>query len=188
MTARSAVDLPEPDSPTSPTTSLGCRVRVSSLTAGRSTPPTAKLTVRFRISISGSGIAERALEMETIAQAFSQQIEADHRGADGEGGTEQGPEGDADVLLRLVDHDAPVGVRRLGAQAEIAQGGSAHQREADIDAALHDDGRPHRGQDLPVLDIERVLAAGPGRGDVVVTRRLEHGAAHDAHELRRGRH
>src|SRR4029453_746067 len=115
MTARSAVDLPEPDSPTSPTTSLGSRVRVNSLTAGRSTLPTAKLTVRSRISIRESGIAERALEMEAIAEALAQQIEADHRSADGEGGTEQGPERDADVLLRLVDHDAPTGARAAGA-------------------------------------------------------------------------
>src|SRR5258705_1743180 len=164
MTARSAVDLPEPDSPTSPTTSLGCRVRVSSLTAGRSTPPTAKLTVRFLISISGSGIAERPLEMEAIAQALAEEVEADHRGTDGDGGSEQRPEGDADVLLRLVDHDAPVGGRRLGAQAEITQGGPAHQREADIDAALPDDRRPHRGQDLPVLDVQAARPPGPPRG------------------------
>src|SRR5512138_1158249 len=117
MTARSAVDLPDPDSPTRPTTSLGCRVRVRSFTAGWSAPPTAKLTLRCSISRSGSGIAERALEVEAIAQSFPEEVEADDGGADGQRGAEERPEGDADVFLRLVDHDTPVRVGRLGAQA-----------------------------------------------------------------------
>src|SRR5215813_10988156 len=188
MTARSTVDLPEPDSPTTPTISPGCRARVRSFTAGWSTPPTAKLTLRFSISRSGSDIAERALQVKAIAQSLAEEVEADDGGADGHRGAEERPEGDADVLLRLVDHDAPVRVRRLGAQAEIAQGGPAHEGEADVDAALHDDGRPHAGQDLPVLDVERALAAGARRGDVVVAGGVEHGAAHDADELRRGGH
>src|SRR5262245_24365486 len=148
MTARSAVDLPEPDSPTTPTISPGCRARVKSFTAGWSTPPTAKLTLRFSISRSGSNIAERALQVEAIAQSLAKEVEADDGGADGQRGAEERPEGDADVLLCLVDHDAPVRVRRLRAQAEITQRGPAHEREADVDAALHDDGRPHAGQDL----------------------------------------
>src|SRR5262250_512489 len=135
MTARSAVDLPEPDSPTTPTISPGCRARVRSFTAGWSTPPTAKLTLRFSISRSGSDIAERALQVEAIAQPLAEEVEADDGGADGQRGAEERPEGDADVLLRLVDHDAPVRVRRLGAQAEIAQRGPAHEGEADVDAA-----------------------------------------------------
>src|SRR5262250_2746623 len=188
MTARSAVDLPEPDSPTRPTISPGCRARVRSFTAGWSAPPTAKLTLRFSISRSGSDIAERALQVETIAQSLAEEVEADDGGADGQRGAEERPEGDADVLLRLVDHDSPVRVRRLGAQAEIAQRGPAHEREADIDAALHDDGRPHAGQDLAVLDVECALPAGAGRGDVIVARGVQHGAAHDADELRRGGH
>src|SRR6266850_7177129 len=188
MTARSAVDLPEPDSPTSPTTSFGESVRLSSLTAGRSTPPTAKLTERFLISTSASDIRQRAPEVQTVAQALAHEVEADHRGADGERGTEQRPERYADVLLRLVDHDAPIGVGRLGTQAEIAQGSSAHEREADIDAALDDDGRPDIGQDLPVLDVERAFATCLRRRDVVVARGIEHGTAHDTHELWRCRH
>src|SRR5262247_2021268 len=186
MTAKSAVDLPEPDSPTRPTISPGCRARVRSFTAGWSAPPTAKLTLRFSISRSGSDIAERALQVEAIAQPLAKEVEADDGGADGQRGAEERPEGDADVLLRLVDHDAPVRVRRLGAQAEIAQRGPAHEGEADVDAALHDDGRPHAGENLAVLDIQRALPAGAGRGDVVVARGVEHGAAHDADELRRG--
>src|SRR5215471_2887276 len=188
MTARSAVDLPEPDSPTTPTISPGCSARVRSFTAGWSTPPTAKLTLRFSISRRGSDIAERSLQVEAIAQSLAEEVEADDGGADGQRGPEERPEGDADVLLRLVDHDAPVRVRRLGAQAEIAQRGPAHEREADVDAALHDDGCPHAGQDLPVLDVERSLAAGAGRGDVVVAGGIQDGAAHDADELWRGGH
>src|SRR5262249_14053 len=188
MTARSTVDLPEPASPTTPTISPGCRARVRSFTAGWSTPPTAKLTLRFSISRSGSGIAERALQVKAIAQSLAEEVEADDGGADGHRGAEERPEGDADVLLRLVDHDAPVRVRRLGAQADIAPCGPAHEGEADVDAALQDDGRPHAGQDLPVRDVERALAAGAGRGDVVVAGGVEHGAAHDADELRRSGH
>src|SRR5262249_23255979 len=187
MMARSTVDLPEPDSPTTPTISPGCRARVRSLRAGWSTPPTAKLTLRFSISRSGSDIAERALQVEAIAQPLAKEIEADDGGADGQRGAEEGPEGAADVPLRLVDHDAPVCVRRLGAEAEIAQRGPAHQREADVDAALHDDGRPHAGQDFPVLDVERALAAGPGRGDVIVAGGVQPGPPHDPDHLRRPR-
>src|SRR5215831_10488399 len=180
MTARSAVDFPEPDSPTSPTTSFACRVRVRFFIAGWRTPPTAKLTVRFSIAISGSGIGGRALEMETIAQPLAEEIEANDGGADGQGRAEERPEGDANVLLRFVDHDSPVRVRWLSAEAEIAERGPPHQGEADIDAALHDDGRPHAGENLAVLDIQRALPAGAGRGDVVVARGVEHGAAHEA--------
>src|SRR5215813_3791902 len=188
MTARSAVDLPEPDSPTSPTISFWCRVRSSSFTAGKSSPPTAKLTVRFLISTSGSGIAQRVPEVEPVAQALAEKIEADDGGADGERGPEQGPEGDRDVLLRLVDHETPISVGRLGAEAQIAERGSSDEREADVDAALHDDGRPHARQDLAVLDVERAFSAGPCRRDIVLARRLEHGAPHDAHELGRCGH
>src|SRR5215813_10279959 len=145
-------------------------------------------TRRPRMSSSGSGIAEREVQVEASAQSLAEEVEADDGGADGQRGAEERPEGDADVLLRLVDHDAPVRVRRLGAQAEIAQRGPAYESEADVDAALHNDGRPHAGQDLPVLDVERSLAAGAGRGDVIVAGGVQHGSAHDADELRRGGH
>src|SRR5882724_7608252 len=183
MTARRAVDFPEPDSPTSPTTSFGESVRVNSLTAGRSTPPTAKLTERFLISRRASGIAEGALEVEAIAQALAQEVETYDRRADGERGAQQRPERYADVLLRLVDHDTPIGVWRLGTQAEITQGGPAHEGKADIDAALDNDGRPDIGQDLSVLDVERTFTTGLRRRHIVVARGIEHGTAHDTHEL-----
>src|SRR5215472_2298497 len=124
--------------------------------------------------------------MEAIAQPLAEEIEADDGRADGQDRAEERPEGDADVLLRFVDHDPPVRVRWLGAEAEIAERGPAHQGEADVDAALHDDGGPHAGENLAVLNVQPALPAGASRGDVVVARGVEHGAPHDADELRRG--
>src|SRR5579885_3542347 len=165
MTANSAVDFPEPDSPTSPTTSPAWIARLNSASAGIRRPPTRKLMLSPSISRSGSGIGQRGAQMEPVAQPFAEEIEADDRERDGEGRPEERPEGDADLLLRLVDHDAPIGERRLRAEAEIAEGGPAHQGEADIDARLDDDGRPDIGQNLAVLNVERPLAARLRRGD-----------------------
>jgi len=74
MTARRAVDFPEPDSPTSPTTSFGESVRLNSLTAGGARRH--RETHReFLISRRASGIAEGAWRWRRSAQALAQEVE-----------------------------------------------------------------------------------------------------------------
>jgi len=123
MTARRAVDFPEPDSPTSPTTLIR-RERQVELPDRGEEHPAHRETHREVLDLEeGVSIAEGALEVEAIAQALAQEVETYDRRADGERGAQQRPERYADVLLCLVDHDTPIGVWRLGTQAEITQGG-----------------------------------------------------------------
>src|SRR5918996_3040158 len=122
MTAYRIVDFPDPDSPTRPTTSSGWRRRLTSRSTGATRPPTAKPRLRSWISRgAGSGVAIPRAQVESIAKALAEQIEADDRERDRERGTEERPVGRGEVLLGVLDHHAPIGGGRLGAQAEIAQ-------------------------------------------------------------------
>src|SRR5690349_6054004 len=142
----------------------------------------------LRRSIARTGLPELAMaEMKAVAQPFAEEVEADDRDGDRDGGADERRPGLRDVALRVADHDAPVGGGRLRAEAEIGERRAAHQGEADEDARLDDDGRPDIGQDFAVLGVERALAAGARGGDVVLARSVECGAAHDAHEARRRR-
>jgi len=129
MTARRAVDFPEPDSTTSPTTSFGESVRLNSLTAGRSTPPTAKpprvLDLRGGRQASGGSPG-----VEAIAQALRQEVETYDRRADASAGPSNGQN---DTLMYFCASWIMTPQSACGGwvtQAEITQGGPAHEGQS----------------------------------------------------------
>ena len=77
------------------------------------------------------------------------------------------PEAAADQAVVLEDLQAPVGRRRLDAEAEEAQRRDREDRVAEAHRELDDD-RPHDvRQDLGEQDVGRLLVAQARRGDVV---------------------
>src|SRR3954471_8029958 len=79
MMASDVTDLPEPDSPTMPSTSPGCRPKETPRTA-RTTPSSlGKSTVRFSTSRIGciSGPDPLLLRVEGVAQAVADEVDGE---------------------------------------------------------------------------------------------------------------
>src|SRR6478735_6444911 len=105
--------LPEPDSPTTPSTSPSSRVRSMRSTA-RSVPwEVGNSTLRFSISSRGMGSALQ-LGVERIAQAVTEKVEGEHGDEDGEARERGDPPGAQHELAGIGEHRAPFRGRRLG--------------------------------------------------------------------------
>src|ERR1700753_253343 len=107
--------LPEPDSPTTPTTSPGATSRLMRSTAGSPL----KFTARLRMVNSGvmSGHPFQ-FGIECVAQPVAEQIDREHRDQDGQTRHGDDPPGAVDVIARRGQHRAPLRRRRLHAEAE----------------------------------------------------------------------
>ena len=91
----------------------------------------------------------------------------------------------ADQAVILRDRDAPVGGRRLNAEADEAQGSDEENRVAQAHRHLHDGDGQHVRQDLDEHDGERAVAAQPRRRHVVQLALDQHRRADRARDQRR---
>src|SRR4051794_18863267 len=117
-------DLPEPDSPTTATTSRGATVKSTPRTAWTTPSSVLKPTLRpctssrFPVSVTGTS---DILHVQRISEAVTDQEEPEHREDDGEPGEDEQVRGLAEVGLRLGDRQAQRRRRRHDAHPEEAE-------------------------------------------------------------------
>src|SRR5471032_1373315 len=112
--------LPEPDSPTMPSTSPASSDRLTFSTACSTPALVGKLTERLSIS-SKAMTSALELGIEGVAQPIAQQIEGDHGHEDRRTREGDDPPGAQHELARIGQHGAPFGGGRLRAQSEETQ-------------------------------------------------------------------
>src|SRR4051794_20728901 len=117
--------LPEPDSPTIPSTSPFSSVMLTPSTAR--TIPLWDGNATDRFSISRSGIRsifqlDHALSLqlgiERVAQSVAEQVERQHGHKDGEARKRHDPPGPQHEFARVGQHRPPFGQRRLRTETE----------------------------------------------------------------------
>src|SRR3990172_4152771 len=184
--------LPEPDSPTTPTVSPGPTAKLTSLTAltspsGVSNTVSSPSTSRVGTTAGASRASASAiLGIEGIAQPVPDEVEAEQRRGEEDGGEHQRPPGGLHRSRALADQHAPARVRLLHAEAEEADEGfgqdDVRHRQRDID-----DDRPERvGDDVAAHDVEGRDAAGDRRLDELLALEADRLAAHDARHVEPG--
>src|SRR5215510_8625746 len=140
--ARASVVLPQPLSPTSPTTSPGPMSRLMPSSTWATPPSVTKSTRRPRTESSSAiarGTAAAQPRVQDVAQAVAQQIEAHDREEDGHARRRRVPPRVGQELTRLGDRPPPLRRGRRRPQAEEAQRGGGEDREAHTDGGAHDD-------------------------------------------------
>src|SRR2546422_2069252 len=118
--------------------------------------------------------------IERVAQTVAEEIEAEHGDEDCEAGEERQPGvrlDEGDVGLEV---PAPAGRRRLGAQAEEAEGGLDDDRRRDAQRGGHDDGRQAVRQDVAEEDPGIAHPEGAAGLDVLLLLDGQHAAADEA--------
>ncbi len=188
--ARPTVVLPEPDSPTRPSTSPGAIVNETSSTMSISV---SRSTMR-RPSTATAGLdgahsaaRPRSMPMAARASAVADEARADREHRDRDDRQHDAPRlGDQRELV-LVDHRAPVGAVRVGREAEEGERRDQPDRVRQPQARLDHQRREDVGQDLaeqdpPARDAERL-----GGGHEVALDDGLRGAARDARDARHRR-
>src|SRR5450755_1010745 len=174
--ANSRVDLPQPDSPTTPMNSPGPRSKLTSSTARTVPRSIAYSTVRPLTSRTGpcrigSGTGHPLPShrpQRGVADLVEGVIEQGERGPErGDAGTRgDRPHGLAGlqrrVVLRPVEHRPPA-LRVRVAQADELQAGREQHRVQRVGQEARHDQRGHCGDDLDHDDVQPPLAADPGR-------------------------
>src|SRR6202008_651271 len=145
MTRRAVVDLPQPDSPTMPSTSPLSTEKLTSSTA-RTTPAlprkplrTGKCFESARTSRSGccgpptsfTGARTSASDIHCAPHAVAEEIEADRNDEDHRAGQRRDPRIDVDRGAHRVEHQAPFGLGRLGAEPKEREAGGENHAHAD---------------------------------------------------------
>ena len=148
--ARASVVLPQPLSPTSPTTSPAAMSRLIP-SSTRATPRSVanshpQVPHAEQLSHRRSAWLRRMPRIEHVAQAVAQQVEAHDGEEDGQARRRRVPPGVGQELARLGDRPAPLRRRRRRAEPEEAERGRGQDGEAHADRGAHDDGRGDVGQ------------------------------------------
>src|SRR5918996_5360328 len=115
MVASAVTDLPEPDSPTTQTSSRGRTAIVTSSMANGRSAPAGRRTVRPRMSRTGSAgrfvlmrsHLPRDARIEAVAQAIAENIHGEHGESEQQARQEQDPGRDLEEGAGLGDHVAP---------------------------------------------------------------------------------
>src|SRR5690348_4879724 len=125
--------LPEPDSPTRPSVSPGCTVKLTPSTARTTPASVSKYVRRSRTSSSGLRIlATPGAGIEPVTDSVSEEVETHHHGEDGEARERRAPP----LLHELAafrHHGAPFRRGRNHAQAEERKPGEHDDRVADVE-------------------------------------------------------
>src|SRR3984957_2231969 len=98
--------LPDPDSPTTPTTSPGATLKSMRSTAGSPLKLTARLRMVKRSSMSGHPLE---FGIERVAQTVAQEVDHEHRDQDGQPRHGDDPPRAFDVIPGGSQHCAPLG-------------------------------------------------------------------------------
>src|SRR6185295_17092668 len=115
--------LPEPDSPTMPSTSPRCTSKPTPSTARIKPDSSLKSIARSRTARIGAARASAFIGVEGIAQPVGNEVEAEKRGGQEGAGQQQHADIGLQLGRALVDQRAPAGRRRLHAEAEEAEEG-----------------------------------------------------------------
>src|SRR5262245_49323246 len=163
--AKSRVDFPQPDSPTTPTNSPRPTSRSTPSTA-RTEPAGVSYTTWRSRTVSTTPPPHRT--QGRVADLVERVVEQ------GERRTEQ-PDADAGrdrpqwnpglqrlLVLRPVEHRAPAVRRRVAEAQELQPGGGEHRVERRAEEVRNDE-RGHRGQDLEDDDVRASFTTHPGR-------------------------
>src|SRR6267143_3178155 len=113
---RATVDLPQPDSPTSPSASPAFSWKLSPGTTGTSPARVVYATRRSWTSSSGPSVTEAQLP-----QSDGEQVEADDQRRDRRAREQRHVRPDHHHPVGVLDHAAPVGVGRRQADSEEAE-------------------------------------------------------------------
>ena len=141
ITASMATLLPEPVSPTMPTTSPASTVRSTPSTAWSGPRAVPELDREVADLEQRHGAQLLQLGVERVAQAVAEQVEGQHGDQDGEAREGHHPPGAQHELARVGQHRAPFRRRRLGAEAEEAQCRGVEDRGGEAERRLHDQRR-----------------------------------------------
>src|ERR1043165_7560191 len=183
MTSRAVVDLPQPDSPTMPSTSPLSTEKLTSSTA-RTTPAlpmkpprTGKCLLIARTSSSGccgpptssAGASTSGPDIHRAPHSVAQEGEADRHDEDHRTGQGCDPRIDVDRGAQRVEHQAPFGLGRLGAEAEEGQSRGEDHAHADQAGRIDEDRTEHVAEHVHAHDRERSRAGGARRIDEIET-------------------
>src|SRR5712691_611134 len=132
---RATVDLPHPDSPTSPMASPGAREKLRS---GMTLTSPARLKYETR-AFSRARIGASVTEPD-LTEADGQEVEADHERGDGRAGEERHVRPDRHHAVGVLHHAAPVGIGRGQADTQKPQRPDDHDVVAGAQAHVDDQG------------------------------------------------
>src|SRR5579863_4010418 len=159
INARAVIVLPEPDSPTMPSVPPSSRPKEALRTMRRD--PSGVGKSMFRPSTSRSTSAPRAkARIEQIAQAVTKQVEPEHREHDGDAGEHRKSRRLEHQTLRVAEHPAPGGERRLGAETEIRKGNLRQNGDSELDRRLDNERRRDIRQHMLERDGDGSFAGG----------------------------
>src|SRR5690349_6575392 len=180
--------LPEPDSPTMPSTRPADSVKDSPSTAFSTRPALAKwvrsssTARRASLTVPPARSAPR-LGVERLAQPVADEVE----GEGDEDDDQAGEDGDVRRLAQhhpsVAHHDAPVGRRRLHPEAEEAQARADDDHQADQGGGVDQHRRDHVGEDVADDDRRLAGAAGARRFDIGLLLDLQGRGAGDARDV-----
>ena len=180
MVASAIVDLPQPDSPTSPNASPGGSPKLTSSSDAADAPATALMLDRD--AIEGENVSHRAqASCRPVARKLKPMTSEEIGRRRNQGHVRP----DEDHAIGLLHHPAPVRIRRRQADAEKAEHADGDGRVAKTQEEIDDQGTARIGQDLNEQDEQRALAAHAGGRNVVAVLDVERHGAHDARDDRR---
>src|ERR1700729_823431 len=170
--ANSSVDLPQPDSPTTPRNSPGMSSKLTWSTALAGSPRVRESTLISRTARIGSATLPPDRAQRRVSYLVERVVQQGQRAAE-QGDAEAGchcPQRRARlqrlVVLRPEEHGSPAHRVRIAEADELQPGGGQHgvYRRA---KEVRDDQRGHRRDDLEDDDPPLPLAADPRRGKEV---------------------
>src|SRR6056297_167156 len=208
ISASAVTDLPEPDSPTTASTSPGRISKLTSVTAFTVPASVRKPTVRSSTCSSGAWVVDVPVAptasvsdmsallvlrtgVEGVAQSVTQEVHAQHDEHDEETRGEHADGVVVDVALRLGDQCAERRVGWLDAQAQERQRALQHDHRAEQQRDLHGNRADHVGQHVAEDDPQVRRPGGARRHDVLLLLDGQHHAAHhpgDAGPEQQGEH
>src|SRR3954465_5889705 len=130
--------LPEPDSPTTPSTSPSSRLRLTPSTARITPPALGKSTDRFSSSRRSTGLSFQ-LRVEGVAQSVANEVEGEDGDQNHQAGEGHYPPGAQDELAGVGQHSAPFRRRRLRAKSQEAERRRVEDRRRDAERCLDDE-------------------------------------------------
>src|SRR5262245_10893470 len=147
--ARASVVLPQPLSPTRPTTSPGPISRLMESSTWATPPSVTKSTLSPRTDRSSAIVRAAAPAqpwVEDVAQPITEQVEAHDGKDDGQTRGRRVPPSIGQELARLGDRPAPFGSGRRRSESEESKRRGGEDGEPHADRGAHDDRRGDVGQ------------------------------------------
>lgn len=106
--------------------------------------------------------------VEGCLQGLAEEVAGEDGEGEGQAGVEEDVGRGKDGAAALAEHGAPLGRRRLGAEAEEAEAGGLEDGGADAEHGLGEEGRGAGGQDVAPQQARRAGTDGAGGEDVVL--------------------